>query len=610
MGTQEARQGPNRHCPADAQSSLWVMSAQTGAESAMGSARDDASHAALLIRQLRLGSGLVLFAYVSSHLINHSLGLISLAAMEATLRLFQAFWTGILGTILLGGAFATHFGLALWALWQRRTLHMPIAEAVRSALGFAIPLLLARHFLATQLSAWLYGTDLTYTLVVLNLWYMTPAYGFVQVVLLVAAWTHAAIGLRFWLRIRPWYDRWQPVLFAATLLIPTLALLGFLAAAREIRPLAASPVIRDAFLQAVHAPDKAERADIARRQVDLYLLFAVLPGLVLAARALRPAWQRRRGLIRVTYPNGQVVEILRGTTVLEASRLAGIAHVSLCGGQARCSTCRIQIAAGHDALPPPSTLERKVLERVGAPPSVRLACQLRPDRDVSVMPIFATAPQPRERLPHTGYHQGTEREIAIVFVDLRSFTTLAESRFPFDVVFLLNRYFAAMGIAIEESGGQIDKFIGDGVMALFGLDVPAEIACRQALTAARNMSRRLMDLNSALGAELVQPLRIGMGIHVGTVIVGVMGYGQSVSVTAIGDAVNVASRLEGLCKVYDCELVISESVAIQSGIDLSAFPGRKAEIRGHDTGLAVRSIPTARELPAIDAPVERTAALT
>jgi adenylate cyclase len=183
-----------------------------------------------------------------------------------------------------------------------------------------------------------------------------------------------------------------------------------------------------------------------------------------------------------------------------------------------------------------------------------------------------------------------EREIAILFANLRGFTQLSEHKLPYDVVFILNRYFAEMGAAVESAGGKVDKFMGDGVMALFGLDCGPELACRQALAAARDMSARLEGLNATLAADLNEPLRIGIGIHCGHAIVGEMGYGGTIGVTAIGDAVNTASRLESLCKTYACELVVSQEAADRAGVDFSAYPLHTLEIRGRQSPLAARTV--------------------
>ncbi len=228
---------------------------------------------------------------------------------------------------------------------------------------------------------------------------------------------------------------------------------------------------------------------------------------------------------------------------------------------------------------------------------MRLACQTRPLADTEVTPLLPPNVTPGAARPRPGYLQGQERQVAILFADLRGFTALSEHKLPFDVVFLLNRYFAAMGGAVEAAGGRVDKFIGDGVMALFGVEEGIEAGCRHALDAARGMAEQLAELNDALAGDLEAPLRIGIGIHAGPVIVGEMGYGRATSVTAIGDAVNTASRLEALTKDHGCQLIVSERVARRAGIDLAAFERRQIDVRGRREPLTVHVIPDARDLP-------------
>lgn len=184
----------------------------------------------------------------------------------------------------------------------------------------------------------------------------------------------------------------------------------------------------------------------------------------------------------------------------------------------------------------------------------------------------------------------------MLFADLRAFTRLAEHRLPYDVVFLLNRYFRSMGTAIESNGGQLDKFIGDGVMAIFGLDGEPVRACRQALEAARRMAVALDDLNEALSGDLDQPLRIGIGLHAGPSIVGEMGYRGATQLTAIGDTVNTASRLEALTKEFGAGLVVSQELLDRAGIDLSDHDRHEVEIRGRRGHLVVRAVRQPREL--------------
>jgi adenylate cyclase len=201
-------------------------------------------------------------------------------------------------------------------------------------------------------------------------------------------------------------------------------------------------------------------------------------------------------------------------------------------------------------------------------------------------------------LIRSGY-SGAERDIAVLFSDMRSFTKFAEARLPYDVVFLLNQYSDAMGHAIERAGGRPNQFVGDGVMALFGLDSGATQGCREALAGAVSMARALENLNQVLAHDLKEPLRIGIGIQAGSVIVGEMGYGDARYLTAIGDIVNTASRLEALTKEYDCQLVVAEDVATRAGVDLSRFARHEIQVRGRSSLLAIRVIPSALDLELI-----------
>jgi adenylate cyclase len=553
-----------------------------------------------VIRRLRLASGLVMFAYVTTHFVNHSLGLVSVEVMDRALERIYEYWSSPLGGLILYGAFATHYSLALWALWLRRSLKMPFAEAAQLVLGFSIPFFLTDHVLQTRVADTFYGADYGYYSTLLYAFFVTsPLRGGLQLIVLVIAWVHAIIGLRFWLRLKPWYDRWQPILYAFALLMPTLAILGFFEGGREVMEIAKDPGWVTQLAQAHPRAAPADAAVIDRMVVWVRYGFLASLLVVLAARVARWYWERRRGVIRLTYPSGRVVQIVRGVSVLEASRMAGIPHASVCGGRGRCSTCRIKVAGPKQAMPPPAPEEVKVLQRVAAAPDVRLACQLRPRDDLRVTPLLPATAQARDGFRRPAYLHGAEREIAILFCDLRAFTQLSENKLPYDLVFLLNRYFAEMGHAVEAAGGRIDKFIGDGVMALFGLDSGVEAGCREALAAAKDMAERMQNLNRTLIHDTPEPLRIGIGIHTGPAIVGEMGYGTAVSITAVGDSVNTASRIESLTKTYACELVISEAVVLRAGIDLGAAPRHEIEIRGRVEGLVVRTFTSARDLPVL-----------
>ncbi len=419
-----------------------------------------------------------------------------------------------------------------------------------------------------------------------------------QSLLLILVWLHGCIGIHFWLRLRPWYPAVRPLLFTLALLLPTLALIGFVDASRALRAITlADPGWLEAAAAAGNWPDAESAAWIY--QIERYVLygFALVLLAAFGARALRGLIGRYRGRVRLSYPDGTTIAVSPGTSVLEASRAAGIPHAAVCGGRGRCSTCRIRVTQGGEDLPPPAAEEARVLARIGATPAIRLACQLRPTRDLAVVPLLPPTVGPRDGATPVNPGQGVEREIAVLFADLRAFTRLAEGLLPYDVVFILNQYFKAMGEAIEQQGGRIDKFIGDGIMALYGLECGAEQACREALAAARAMSAALGDLNRRLAEDLREPLRIGIGLHVGPVILGQMGYGRATSLTAIGDTVNVASRLEALTKLHAVELVVSSRLAERAGIELAGFEEHRIEIRGRRRPLRVRLVGDARELP-------------
>jgi adenylate cyclase len=551
-----------------------------------------------VIRRLRLTTGLVMLGYVATHLLNQSLGLFSVESMDRVLEVIYQTWSTSVGGLILYSAFTVHYCLALWALWLRRSLKMPFSEAAQLVLGFSIPFFLVDHVLNTHVADGFYGANYGYYQSVLYRYFVTaPWRGGLQLIVLVIAWAHAMIGMWFWLRLKPWYPRWQPLLYAVALLVPTLAFVGVLEGAREVVAQSAEPAWVAEMMRVHPQPSAADMATIERMILWLRRLFVIALVAVLVARILRSYWERRHGVIRLAYPNGRVLAIVHGVSVLEASRMAGIPHASVCGGRGRCSTCRIKVEGPPDAVPPPSTEETKVLHRVGAAPDVRLACQLRPLGDLRVTPLLPATAQAPDGFARPGYLHGAEREIAILFGDIRAFTQLSEHKLPYDLVFLLNRYFAEMGHAVEAAGGRIDKFIGDGVMALFGLDSGVEAGCREALAAAKGMSERMEALNHALAHDIPEPLRIGIGIHTGPAIVGEMGYGRAVSVTAVGDCVNTASRMEALTKTYGCELVISEDVAARSGIAFGPLTHHDIEIRGRVGRLVVHTFRSARDLP-------------
>ena len=529
-------------------------------------------------------------SYLATHFLNHALGLVSLAAMETVRGWFLFLWRNSLLTVLLYGTLITHIFLAFWSLYQRRHLRIPVWEALQLLLGLCIPPLLAGHIVGTRLAHEWFGFDDSYTMVLLTIWVSQPERGVRQAILLLLAWAHACIGLHYWLRLKSWYPRAASLLLAGAIVLPLLALLGFVQGGREVSALARQPGWVGTVRQKHRPPDAAGRRTLGEVGNGITVAFGAAVAGTLAARAARQWISRRRGKIRITYPQAREVVVPVFSTVLEASRLAGIPHASVCGGRGRCSTCRVRVTRGLEDLPPPVRREQRVLARVGLPPNVRLACQLRPIRDVTVIPLLPQNAGPSEGIPTRGEFAGKEQDVAVLFADLREFTRIAERKLPYDVVFLLNGYIEAVGDAITQAGGIANQFTGDGVMALFGIGTSPDEACRRALAAAGGIVRAVGTLSQNLAEELPGPLKIGIGIHSGAAVVGRMGFGEAAYLTAVGDTVHVASRLQSLTKEYECQLVISELVAQRAGIDASAYPRYQLALRNRDEPVSVRVI--------------------
>src|SRR6476659_7044857 len=191
-------------------------------------------------RRLRLLSGLVMFAYIASHLLNHGLGICSLALAESALRFEMAFWRTPVMTILLYGAVAVHFALALWTLYSRRDWRLPGIEALRLAAGFSFPLLLINHAVSTRLGDALFGITPSYTLIITNL--LAAGRQGLQLALLAPGWLHGCLGL--WITLRQFHVMQvaKPLLVALVALIPLLAAAGFLRMAAEVSAMGPLPL--------------------------------------------------------------------------------------------------------------------------------------------------------------------------------------------------------------------------------------------------------------------------------------------------------------------------------------------------------------------------------
>jgi len=555
------------------------------------------------VRQVRITCGLILFSYLLSHFANHALGNISYAAMEAGLDYHMGFWREPLVAAVFYTAAIVHWSLGLWALYERRQFRYPVPEIAQLVLGVSIPFLLVIHFTGVRLQAPLFGRDVYYAQALIVYWVNRPWQHWLQFALIAVAWTHGCIGLYFWLRLKRWFRAAAPWLLAAAVLMPTLALLGVIEGAKEAIALSAQPEWRAINLAPGRLASPPQRELL--NEIIFYFLcgYAALLALIFAARGLRLLRERRAGSIRLSYPNGQVLRVVKGLSVLEASLRHKVPHASVCGGKARCSTCRIRIVGDLAALPKPSRREAYVLERVGASadPAVRLACQLRPVADVAFFLVFPPQTNAASFRRSGRVAIGEERYVVSMFVDMRRSTSISEKRLPFDTMFFINRFLAAVSQAVEEAGGQPNQFIGDGVLALFGLDRSSDVACRQALDAIGRIAANVERLNDEFARDLTEPIRFGIGVNGGKVVIGDIGYKEHRVLTALGDAVNVAARLQDMTKDFDCEVLIADEVCRRAGLGAEALSPQQTAIRGRTDPLGVRVAKYARAVSAAGA---------
>ncbi|TWB87482.1 adenylate cyclase [Bradyrhizobium macuxiense] len=551
-------------------------------------------------RQVRLVTGAIMFAYLISHFLNHALGNISTEALAIGVHYHTRFWQFLPVAIVFYSACLVHAALGIWTLFERREFHWKAIEPLQLTLGLSVPMLIVAHVVGVRLGQTLYGHEKLYPQELYTFFIASPNRLWTMLAVLVIAWVHGCIGLYFWLRMRAFFKRAAPFLLATAVLIPTLAMLGIYQAGRATIADYQDPDWRREELSVQKLGTAAQGAMLEKITDDLTIGYLGLLGLVLLARGARTLLERRGGMIALSYGNGRTLRVPKGLSVLEASLRYNVPHASVCGGRARCSTCRIRIIGDHATLPEPSPREAFVLHRVGTDdPSIRLACQLRPTGDLTFFQLFL--PSTTSANAHAGNptRVGQERYLVSMFVDMRGSTQLAEKRLPFDTVFIVNRFLGAVSQAVLEAGGRPNQFIGDGMLALFGLSTDRHEACRQALRAAAMIAANIDELNQFLSHDLREPIRFGIGIHGGEVIVGDIGYRDHMVFTALGDAVNVAARLQDMTKALACEAVISDEVRVTAGLAVDALPAQEVAIRGRNEPMTVRTVEATRVLSAL-----------
>lgn len=544
------------------------------------------------VRQVRLACGLILFAYLVSHFLNHALGIISPEALAIGVFYHTAFWQFLPITLAFYSAATIHTGLGIWSLYERRQFHWRNVELLQLVLGLCIPVMIISHIIGIRLSQTLFDTEKLYPQVIYANWVASSGRIWLMLGVLNVAWIHGCIGLYFWLRPKRLFKATAPFWFACAVLLPTLAMLGFYQGGRTVEQQSQSQQWRTDNLTPPHA-DTVPNQQFLDQVVTYFLAgYLGLLGLMIVGRGVRLLNERRGGLIRLSYDDGRTIRVPKGLTVLEASIRNKVPHASVCGGRARCSTCRIRITSDLDGLPPPSKREAFVLDRVGAAddPTIRLACQLRPDSDLSFVRMFVPHVAATDSRRVDPLRTGQERYLVSMFIDMRGSTKLAEKLLPFDTVYIVNQFLSVVSQAVTASGGQPNQLYGDGQLALFGLTTDPQTACRQALRAAARLAANVDDLNHVLVHDGREPIRFGVGIHGGVVIVGDIGNSDHMVFTALGDAVNVAARLQDMTKALGCETILSEEVHQRAALPPDALPAQDAIIRGRAETMRIHTV--------------------
>jgi adenylate cyclase len=454
----------------------------------------------------------------------------------------------------------------------------------------------------------IFGVHTTYPYELARLW---PNKILATTILFLIVWVHACIGIHFWLRNARWYRRVAPVLAILSTIVPTLALAGFASGGREMALAMADPERAAQLRAAWKWPEGEAAATLAMWRSQAVTVFAVLLAAAFGAVLLRSLRRWSVPRVPIAYVSGPTISAPVGPTLLEISRARRVPHAAVCGGRARCSTCRVRVTEGAEALAPPNAAERRTLAAIGAGPDVRLACQLRIANPATVLRLVRVDAAPAAQLPHLGpTPDGVERTLAVLFFDLRGFTKASQGRLPYDVVFTLNRLFAEVGEAIRAEQGWIDKYMGDGLMAVFGRETGPEEGCRQALRAAAGAARAMARLGAEPGNDPHHPaaddplhgrFAYAMGLHVGPLVLGRIGHADSARLTVIGEAVNVASRLETEAKARNAGLVVSLEMLEQAGVRLDELSPRAEQAT-----LTLRGVDAPVEAAIFDAPADMT----
>jgi len=268
----------------------------------------------------------------------------------------------------------------------------------------------------------------------------------------------------------------------------------------------------------------------------------------------------------VEFIGDRSIKVEDGQTILSASLAAGIPHYHACGGNAKCSTCRILVIEGIEHITPQTEAEKALQKILFFPPNVRLACQsyvkgspihvhriIRDETDIHLYIDGDTSADLQ--------NIGEEKELALLFLDIRNFTPFIENYLAFDVIHVMRRLFGLFRKCIEMNSGRIIETAGDGLYAVFGFDEGITISANNACKAGLSILDELDQFNEQyLEKYFNHSFQVGIGLHAGNVIIGNVGIGVNNNLTVMGLPVNVASRLQAATRKLNNSFVVSKEV--------------------------------------------------
>ena len=291
-------------------------------------------------------------------------------------------------------------------------------------------------------------------------------------------------------------------------------------------------------------------------------------------------------------PDNREIDITEEESILIASLRNNISHLSACGGTGKCSTCRIEILDGLENCLPRGELEERLAQKLSFPSNIRLGCQTKLKGNISFRRLLLDkrdADLNNQITEQKLESVGTIRNLTILFCDIKGFTPFSESLSAYDVIFILNRYFSIMREVIIRHGGEVNNYIGDAVMAIFGLKESRQQSLR-AVSASVEMLKEMDQFKSYLKKAYGRDFDIRVGVHYGEVISGSVGSGDDRKLTVIGDAVNIASRIEAINKEAGTRLLISETVYDQVKDKISVRNYLRLKLRGTSNVITLHEV--------------------